>query len=215
MSKSKKKAADPRSEILRNYVIIAAVSAALGSGLTWLIATHQPNSETGSTLIVPPPRGLVAASDAPDVSSGEAAVTQGNFAYDHQRWTEAIQDYQRAIEAGVNTADVHTDLGNAWRFSGEPRKALEEYTTAQRLDPQHENSLFNQISLFAEALHEPARAISVCEEFIRRFPGSDKLAAARQELARAKSANGPIPASDAETHTALSKWLKEQQKTKP
>ena len=126
---------------------------------------------------------------APDVSgmsAGDAAIALGNFAYDHQRWPEAIRHYQDAIASGIDNADVHTDLGNALRFSGQPQQALTQYEIGQRLNPQHENSLFNQISLFTETLNNPARAIPVCEEFIRRFPNSDKLPAVQQQLARVK-----------------------------
>jgi len=118
--------------------------------------------------------------------AGEAAVALGNFAYDHQRWPEAVRHYQEAIASGIENADVHTDLGNAFRFSGQPEQALAQYTIAQKLNPQHENSLFNQISLFTEVLKEPARAIPICEEFIRRFPKSEKLPAVREQLERAK-----------------------------
>ncbi|HST31818.1 MAG TPA: tetratricopeptide repeat protein, partial [Chthoniobacterales bacterium] len=112
----------------------------------------------------------------------------GNFAYDHQRWSEAIRRYQEAIASGIDTADLHTDLGNAFRFSGQPQQALSEYEVAQRLNPRHENSLFNQISLFTESLNQPQRAIPIAEEFIRHFPNSDKLPAVREQLARAKGA---------------------------
>jgi tetratricopeptide (TPR) repeat protein len=212
MSRKTKNAGGANHDILRNYVLIAAVSAALGSGLTWLITAQQPNSDAGSTLVVPTPAGLVMPPNDSGPPTGQAAVAQGNSAYDHQRWSEAIQDYQQAIASGVNTADVHTDLGNAFRFAGQPQKALEEYQTAQKLNPQHENSLFNQISLFSEVLHDPGRAASVAEEFMRRFPGSDKLPTARQELARAKGVSETTPTSNAETRTALSEWLKGQQK---
>ena len=129
---------------------------------------------------------------APDVSgmpAGDAAVALGNFDYDHQRWPEAARHYQEAIASGIENADVHTDLGNAFRFSGQPEQALQQYETAQKLNPQHENSLFNQISLFTEALNEPARAIPIGEEFVRRFPKSDKLPAVREQLERAKKTN--------------------------
>ena len=120
------------------------------------------------------------------MAPGQAALVVGNFAYDHQRWPEAIRKYQEAIGTGIDNADVHTDLGNAYRFSGQPEEALNQYTIAQRLDPQHENSLFNQISLFTETLNQPARAVPICEEFLRRFPASDKVPAVQQQLARAK-----------------------------
>jgi hypothetical protein len=41
--------------------------------------------------------------------------------------------------------------------------------------------------LFTETLNNPARAIPICEEFIRRFPNSDKLPAVREQLERAKA----------------------------
>ena len=123
------------------------------------------------------------------MSAGEAAVVLGNFAYDHQRWSEAVNRYQQAITSGIDNADVHTDLGNAFRFSGQPQQALTEYEIAQRLNPQHENSLFNQISLFSEVMNQPARAIPLAEEFLRRFPNSSKLPAVREQLAQAKAAN--------------------------
>jgi Tetratricopeptide repeat len=173
-------------QALWHYILTVIVSAAMGAGLTWMFTSQRSSSQ------VPPsfsPSAPVAATVAPDVSgmpAGEAAVVLGNFAYDHQRWAEAISRYREAIASGMDNADVHTDLGNAFRFSGQPEEALSQYTIAQQLNPQHENSLFNQISLFMETLNQPARAIPICEEFIRRFPNSDKLPAVRDELARAK-----------------------------
>ena len=109
------------------------------------------------------------------------------MAYDHQQWADAIREYQDAIAKGRDNADVRTDLGNAFRFSGQPEKALEQYTIAQRQNPQHENSLFNQIGLFMEVMHDPIRAIPVCEEFIRRFPNSEKVGDVKEKLATLKN----------------------------
>lgn len=171
---------------LWNYLLIVFVSAAMGAGLTWLVTSQRSSSEVHP--ISSSPAGAITNSppDVSGMSASDAALTLGNFAYDHQRWPEAIRRYQEAIAGGVDTADVHTDLGNAFRFSGQPEQALSQYTIAQKLDPQHQNSLFNQISLFTEVLNEPGRAIPICEEFIRRFPASDKLPAVQQQLARAK-----------------------------
>jgi tetratricopeptide (TPR) repeat protein len=200
---------------LWNYILIVVLSAAMGAGLTWLFTARSSHPEfhpTSSEASAP------AGSTTPDVSglsAGDAAVVLGNFAYDHQRWPEAIRRYEEAITRGVDTADVYTDLGNAFRFSGQPEKALEQYTVAQRLNPLHENSLFNQISLFIEVLHEPTRAIPLCQEFIRRFPASDKLSAVQQQLARIKNLGESNPPSEIQNRTPLSEWLKEQQERKP
>jgi len=173
---------------ISNYLLTVIVSAAMGAAVTWLIMSQRSASEVRPVPVAQP--SAAANANAPDVSGmtpGEAAVSLGNFAYDHQRWTEAISHYQEAIGIGIDNADVHTDLGNAFRFSGQPQQALTQYEIAQRLNPQHENSLFNQISLFTETLNQPARAIPIAEEFLRRFPKSDKLPAVREQLERAKS----------------------------
>lgn len=133
------------------------------------------------------PNSSAPVSDLSALPPAEASLIRGNLAYDHQQWAEAIRQYQDAIAQGRDNADVRTDLGNAFRFSGQPEKALEQYTLAQKQNPQHENSLFNQIGLFVEVMHDPIRAIPVCEEFIRRFPASDKMARVKQQLQDAKN----------------------------
>ena len=170
-----------------NFFLTVIVSAAMGAGITWMFSSQR------STPAVHPafssPAAVTQSDVAPDVtgmSPSQSALVLGNFAYDHQHWSDAINRYQEAISSGIDNADVHTDLGNAYRFSGQPEQALNQYTIAQRINPQHENSLFNQISLFTETMNQPARAIPVCEEFIKRFPNSDKLPAVREQLARAK-----------------------------
>jgi tetratricopeptide (TPR) repeat protein len=200
---------------LWNYILTVVVSAATGAGLTWLITSQRSKSEFHPLPSSPPTTAFNTTPDVSELSAGDAAVVLGNFAYDHQRWPEAIRRYEEAIASGVDTADVHTDLGSAFRFSGQPKQALNQYTIAQKLNPQHENSLFNQISLFTEVLHEPTRAIPLCEEFIRRFPASDKLSAVQQQLARIKTPGESNPPSEIQNRTPLSEWLKEQQKAKP
>jgi tetratricopeptide (TPR) repeat protein len=211
--KSKNEGAPRQS--LWNYLLTVLVSAAMGAGITWLITSQRSKSEFHPLPLSPSATALNATPDVTGLSAGDAAVVLGNFAYDHQRWPDAIRHYQEAIASGVDTADVYTDLGNAFRFSSQPEKALEQYTVAQKLNPQHENSLFNQISLFTEVLNDPGRAIPICEEFIRRFPSSDKLPTVQQQLARIKNQVDLNPPSDVHKRTTLSPWLKKQQATKP
>ena len=214
-SKHKRAKTNPEPQDLRNYILPMILSAAVGAGITFLIMSQRASSESRSPA---PATATAPSAPLPNVtglSTGEAAVLRGNQAYDHQQWNQAIREYQNAIASGTDNADVRTDLGNAFRFSGDPGKALEQYKIAQRMDPQHENSLFNQIGLFNEVLHDHAGAVPLCEEFMRRFPTSDKLPAVQQQLARAKNpAGNPATESD-ETGKTLSKWLGEQPKTKP
>jgi tetratricopeptide (TPR) repeat protein len=159
---------------------------ALGSGGTWLIM--RPSTSGGA-----PPRPAVQSftpspgAQPPDVSQlgpAEAARTLADWNYDRQNWAHAIEHYQEAIARGDDNADVRTDLGNCFRFLGQPQKALEQYELAQKQNPQHENSLFNQAGLFAEVLHDDQRALTVAREFIARFPQSPRTESARQLVAQ-------------------------------
>ena len=110
-------------------------------------------------------------------------VTLGNSYYDQRNWTAAIEQYQRAISLGNDTPDVRTDLGNAYRFAGNPRKAFEQYQIAQRQNPNHEQSLFNQGALYAQSLGDPITGAAKWREFISRFPFSPRASEARRLLA--------------------------------
>ena len=168
-----------------DYLWPMLLSAAVGAAVTWLVMSQRSNPVQKPAAFVTP--SVQAAPDLSGVSPADAAVMQGNMAYDHQQWAEAIRLYQEALAKGRDNPDVRTDLGNAFRFSGQPEKALEQYTIAQRQNPQHENSLYNQIGLFMEVMHDPIRAIPVCEEFIRRFPTSDKVPKVKERLQDAKN----------------------------
>lgn len=183
---NKNKTSNPQN--IWNYLLTVVASAAMGAALTWLFMSQRSTSVIRP--MAQPSPSTITNTTAPDVSgmsASEAAVTLGNFAYDHQQWPEAIRHYQKAIASGIDNADVHTDLGNAFRFSGQPQQALSQYEIAQKLNPQHENSLYNEISLYAESLNDPARAIPIGEEFLRRFPNSDKVPALREQLERARA----------------------------
>ncbi len=182
------------------------VAFGLGAGAMWLImrgsTDRSPSSPeiqnflsspSASAPLVPQP-APPAGAPAPDVSQlapAEAARTLANWNYDGQNWPHAIEHYEQAIALGADNADVRTDLGNCYRFLGQPEKALAEYQLAQKKDPQHENSLFNQISLFVQLLHDQERAAAAARVFIARFPQSPQAEAARRQLAGTTATSSP------------------------
>ena len=157
---------------------IAAASFFAGALLMWL-GVHFFTAPK-----IPP-----ATAGAPDVSQmppAQAAAARGNWEYDHANWPAAVQHYERAIAAGLDTADIHTDLGTAHRYLGNGDKALAEYGIAQRKDPFHQNSLFNQAVVHAELKHDRPAAIAAAREYLRRFPqgrGADGAQKMIDELA--------------------------------
>ena len=164
---------------------IAVASFCAGALLMWLVLHFSAPK--------PPP----ATSGAPDVSQmppAQASATLGNWEYDHANWPAAVQHYERAIAAGFDTPDIHTDLGTAHRNLGNGDKALAEYGIAQRKDPFHQNSLFNQAIIYANLLHDRPRAIAAAREYLRRFPQGHGAEGARAIVSELEGDGG-----DAET----------------
>ena len=177
-----------------------AVAAALASGVTALFIAPR-SSGTASHAA---PYGAPAATEAADVSpppgltaglaAGPAAVRDANWRFDHQQWPAAAAGYENALRLGVDTADLRTDMGSAYRFSGEPRKAIEQYEAARKLNPRHEQSLFNEGSVYAFDVHETPKAVSLWNEYLRRFPVGQSVREVRQFMASAEAAGGrPLP----------------------
>jgi tetratricopeptide (TPR) repeat protein len=170
--------------------------------MTWLVMRNfQPQPLKPAIESFLPSTGAQAPTSAqvasdtmaqpPDVSQllpVDAERTLANWNYDRQDWSHAIVHYQKAIAHGSDNPDVRTDLGNCFRFLDQPEKALEQYELAQKQNPMHENSLFNQISLFSQYLHDNARAAVAARDFIARFPLSPQVATARQLLSKAEGA---------------------------
>jgi tetratricopeptide (TPR) repeat protein len=153
----------------------------LGAGGMWVIMRSSAPGRPGTPAVERfSPSSTTEPPDVSQLAPADAERTLGNWNYDRHNWAHAIDHYQEAIAGGADNPDVRTDLGNCFRFIGEPRKALEQYQIAQSEDPMHENSLFNQAGLYAEVLHDDQRALATAREFLKRFPQSDRTAAATQ-----------------------------------
>lgn len=189
------------------YVIAGLVGAIIGSGTTLLILKPQldrARNVSAGSAVLPAPASAAAAAIAgttalpvppanltAGLTPAEADRTLGNFHYDRRNWADAQRHYEAAIRQGSDDADIRTDLGNVYRFSGRPAEALAQYELAQRMNPQHEFSLFNQGGLFLEEMHDPVRAIAAWESYLARFPNGRNVMAARQLIAQARGTPPP------------------------
>jgi tetratricopeptide (TPR) repeat protein len=72
-----------------------------------------------------------------DPSLAEAHLQLGNLHSDQQRYSEAIPEYQRALELNADLADAHYRLGQAYVHTGEKDKAQEQLQVYQKLREQH------------------------------------------------------------------------------
>lgn len=195
-------------------LVTGAVGAGVTGTLLWMQSrpANMPPSATASAPMMAAPEnaiaGIPAASQTPSnpihkpasihkpppsltqgMAPAQTALTHGNWYYDHEQWSLAIEHYRAAITQGIDNPDVRTDLGNALRFKGEPQKALEQYQLAQKQNPRHEFSLFNQGALYATDLKQPAKGVAIWREYLQRFPSGRSATHARQLIAQTQNSS--------------------------
>ena len=182
------------------FVAVCALGAGITGTILWTQSRQQStlvpiaaaptapaNVETSelatgdSTTHEPPPNLTVG------MSSAQSALILGNWYYDHKAWPRAIENYQKTIRAGLDNADVRTDLGSAFRFDGDAKKALEQYAIAQKQNPAHENSLFNQGGVYTFDLKQPQKGIEVWRKYLQKFPQGQNVAEAHQLIEKAQA----------------------------
>jgi Tfp pilus assembly protein PilF len=174
---------------LIQLVLLGIIAFSTGGILVWLVLSSSRTSSLPP--VQAPPVAAHALAGRPDVSQldlPQAALTLGNWHFDQKAWPQAISEYERAIQLGIDNPDVRTDLGSAYRFSGATAKALEQYEIARRQNPQHENSLFNLATLYLQSMNDSTTAVRYLEEFQRRFPSSGARPRVEELLRQARSA---------------------------
>jgi hypothetical protein len=194
----------PGSNRLGPLVVTAFVAALAGAGLSHAIAPARPaKPPTAAPQVLSTPGSIPAASTAPgpntaappeipppaivlDLPPAKVALNLGNWSYDRQNFRAAVDYYNEAIRRGIDDPDIRTDLGNAYRFSGDPKTALAQYAVAQKESPSHENSLFNQGGCYL-LLGDKAKAVQAWRDYLSRFPKGSHRDDAQAMIAQAQN----------------------------
>jgi len=158
------------------YVLVALVAFALGAGVTYLAL-----------------RPMLTQSNAAKITVGQTALDAGNAAFNAKQWPRAIESYNLALVNGLDDPDIRTDLGTAYRLAGQPQKAISEYVQAQKENPQHQESLFNQAIVYAADLHDAKQGIALWQEYLRRFPTGQYVSQAKSLITQAQAPGGLAP----------------------
>ena len=151
-------------------------------GAAGVIPGSQP--QASSVVDVPPPGMLL------DLPPAKIAVNMGNWSYDHKDFAPAVVYYREAIRRGFDNPDIRTDLGNAYRFTGDLRTALTQYEIAQKQSPKHENSLFNQGACYL-SLGDAKKAVATWQDYLARFPSGEHRTSAEELIAEAQGGAQP------------------------
>lgn len=97
-------------------------------------------------------------------------VQLGNVSYDVEQWGKAVDAYERALGIQGGDPNVLTDLGVAYRNSGNGQKALEMFGKALAKDPKHWPAAFNQAIVYGIDRGDKARAKEILTRLKKEHP---------------------------------------------
>ncbi|MGB4599469.1 MAG: tetratricopeptide repeat protein [Trichlorobacter sp.] len=118
---------------------------------------------------------------AKDPKNVQAWVTLGNDYFDAHNPQKAVQAYARALELNPNDPNVLTDQGVMFRALGFFDKALANFEKANKLNPQHLQSLYNSGIVYAVDMKQPAKARPILER-VAQQGGSSELGNQAREM---------------------------------
>lgn len=121
----------------------------------------------------------------------EAPLRLANVLYDHQRYSDAVEWYQKALKLDPKNVNARTDLGTCFFNLGQPKQALAEYRESLRSDPRHEPTLFNLIVVNLEGTHDLAAARDAWQQLHRLNPNYSGLDQLKQRLDAAGGGSAP------------------------
>lgn len=96
-------------------------------------------------------------------------LIRGRAALEARRYSEAADEFRKAIAEQPNSIPAHFNLGAALTQTGELREAIQQFSETLRLDPDHANAHYNLGLLFAQA-NEHEEAIKHLRSTIRASP---------------------------------------------
>ena len=119
---------------------------------------------------------------AADPANFQAWVALGNEYFDSNQFMEAIDAYDKALEIKPNSPDVLTDQGVMFKRLGWFDRAIENFSKANKIDPNHATSVYNLGVVYRYDLQDFAKAQEAWTRFLEinpTGPGSDRV---RQDL---------------------------------
>ena len=183
----------------------------LGFGLAHAIATRPGAGDVQATEAeIPSPAGPPAPSQIPSgvAGGGEAPMMAelqrlqqqvrehpddgvawtriANLYHDAEMFQQAVGFYERAASLLPSDPNVLTDLGVCYQRLGDPQKALEAFARAEKADPKHWQSVYNQVVVYGN-MRRPAEAEAALRRLETVNPQAPGLADLKQAVEKAKA----------------------------
>ncbi len=139
-----------------------------------------PNAEAQARI------GRIEAAVLNDPKNHDAWAALGNEYFDSHQYQKAVDAYSRALALKPIDPNVLTDQGVMYRELGQFEKAIANFRQANKLDPNHLQSLINLGVVYSSNLNKPDEAAKAWNKIIALAPTSEQAAQARQMLSQLK-----------------------------
>lgn len=176
----------------KETILVGVVVLIVGLLLGYMIAQKGSSPGPGSAPVQRPGpapvvnvqkkieeiKGILAA----DPTNRNAWVALGNQYFDSNQYIEAIDAYDKALELQPDDPDVLTDQGVMFRSLGWFDRAIQNFTRASELNPNHATSLFNLGVVYRHDLQDFPKAIEAWTRFLELNPAGPSAEQIRQEV---------------------------------
>jgi Tfp pilus assembly protein PilF len=113
-------------------------------------------------------------------------VKVANLYYDGQQYPEAIKFYERALKIQPQNADVLTDFGTSFWYTGDADRAIAEFQAALKYQPGRASTLFNLGIVKWQGKSDPKGAVQAWEELLQKNPDYPEKQKLQEFIDRAK-----------------------------
>ncbi len=142
-----------------------------------------------------------------------ARLALAQLALRDEDFAAAEKQLSRAVADGGGSAEVHLDLGVAYRGLGQPDKALVEYDAAEKLQPKLAAIYLNRGIVLQRYKDAPEKSLELYKQYVALSGGESALPNDASVLALRREAEQLVAAkSQARAQEQQSKTLDEAQK---
>jgi tetratricopeptide (TPR) repeat protein len=115
-----------------------------------------------------------------------ALTRLANLLHDAGMWSQAATLYERAVRLSPNEPNLLTDLGICYQNLKEYDKALEQFARAQKVSPDHWQSLYNTVVVAGFDLGRLDDAATALKRLEEVNPAAPNLPQLKEALAKAR-----------------------------